>query len=101
MHCGWMDKDRWIGAEAEGLPPFVGGRVQRVRVREHGVCPGYLVRLRSVVEATQARAAMEHHVLDHVFPDASHALIEGAQLSAQAFNVHGMELVREQAERAK
>lgn len=84
-HCGYLPEESWRPCE---LPPQLGADGDPVKLHEIGVCPGYLVRLPAVVECAQAGAALEKGELSTFFPGQQAALLEGAMLSVQAFNLY-------------
>lgn len=98
MQCGWIPKAERPD-DLSGLLEAEGSSASPVNTRAIGVCPGYLVRLRGVVESAQARAAMGHHVLPLYFPGEEAALLDGAMAAEQAFNLCEIERMKKEARR--
>ena len=82
-HCGWIDRATWRECQ---LPPSIGIPDYVVQVKEHGVCPGWLVRQPVIVDCCAAYAAFQKGQLESVFPHAEAYLVEGAMLLSSIMN---------------
>lgn len=89
-HCGFMDRDAWTPGKAE-LPPVLGGESYKL-----DVCPGWIVRQPSVVEAADAFDAYEHGEFSNFYPDTPNRLVEAVQAFARALKRHEAFMMREQ-----
>lgn len=82
QHCGYMDRADWL--DPPELPDTIDG--SGVPVRELGICPGWLVRLPTVIDAFKARMAMDKGELSTFYPNADNAFLENAMDAERAVN---------------
>lgn len=75
------------------------GESNPVRVKELGICPGWLVRQQAVREAGLAGLAMSKGELEVFFPEPSNALIDAAALMTSAWNGYEAEQTRKMKQR--
>jgi hypothetical protein len=98
MQCGWIPEAE-RPADKSALLESWGSASDPVPLRDIGLCPGYLVRLRAVGESAQARSAMENGVLEIYFPGLEGALLDGAMASLSASNIAECERIKKESSR--
>ena len=76
---------------------MLGARGHEVDLHAVGICPGWLTRQPAVQECVQASVALKHGELSTFFPGQQAALLEGALLSEQAFNLYELHRTKEAA----
>jgi hypothetical protein len=81
-----MERKNWAPGKAD-LPTAMGPASAPVNLRDLGICPGYLVRLRAVTECVQGKAAFEHGALAQYVPGNEAALLDGIMEAHRAFNL--------------
>lgn len=77
----------------------MGVRGHQVDLHEIGICPGFLTRMPAVIEAVQASVALKHGELRTFFPNSEAAILEGAMLAQQAFNLYELMKTKEAGRR--
>jgi len=79
-HCGYMDPDNWTGDEP-AVGRFGGEKVQA------DLCPGALVRLESVIEASRMHLWWKQSQLETAVPNPPRKVIDACEEAARAWNL--------------
>lgn len=79
-HCGFMPQENWVGDEP-AVGRFGGEKVGA------NLCPGALVRLESVIEATKAHLWFKQSQLETAFPNPPKKVLEACEEAARAWNL--------------